>query len=164
MTSAWLDELTRFAQVLDQSQQALLSVLRQRRQSLQNGTVLELERFNEAGRQAAQRLQVLGAWRQRLIADAQRDGAHGDTLVEILACEVTPATELLRGKLLLYQRRFAEVQREAWIEWVVTQRSSAYYTEVLELIAHGGKTSPVYSDQPLSATPTTGGVMLDAAA
>ncbi|MDP1795936.1 MAG: hypothetical protein Q8K78_00570 [Planctomycetaceae bacterium] len=164
MTSAWLDELTRFTQVLDQSQQALLSVLRQRRQTLQNATVLELERFNEAGRQAAQRLQVLGAWRQRLIADAQRDGDRGNTLVEILATEVTPTTETLRGRLLLLQRRFAEVQREAWIEWVVTQRSSAYYGEVLELIAHGGKTSPVYTDQPLSSTSSTGGVMLDAAA
>lgn len=164
MTSAWLDELTRFTQVLDQSQQALLAVLRLRRQSLQKATVLELERFNEAGRQSAQRLQVLGVWRQRLISDAQREGDHGDTLVEILANDVTPATEVLRGRLLLLQRRFAEVQREAWIEWVVTQRSSAYYAEVLDLIAHGGRMSPVYTDQPLTPQSSTGGVMLDAAA
>lgn len=164
MNSAWLDELTRFTQVLDQSQQALLIALRQRRQALPEATVLELERFNEAGRQSAHRLQLLGAWRQRLIADAQRDGHLGNSLVEILATEITPATEALRGRLLLLQRRFAEVQREAWIEWVVTQRSSAYYSEVLELIAHGGKLSPVYTDQPLSPSPSTGGIMLDAAA
>ncbi len=164
MTSAWLDELTRFAQVLDQSQQALLTVLRQRRQSLQGGTVLELERFNEAGRQSAQRLQVLGVWRQRLIADARQDGEQGETLVEILAHEITPETEALRGRLLVLQRRFVEVQREAWIEWIVTQRSSAYYAEILDLIAHGGKTSPVYTDQPLIPQSSSGGVMLDAAA
>lgn len=164
MTAAWLDELTRFTQVLDQSQQALLTVLRQRRQALQGATVLELERFNEAGRQSAQRLQVLGAWRQRLIADAQQDGEQGETLVEILSNDVTPATEALRGRLFLLQRRFVEVQREAWIEWVVTQRSSAYFTEVLDLIAHGGRTSPVYSDQPHGSQSSPGGVMLDAAA
>ncbi len=164
MTSAWLDELTRFTQVLDQSQQALLTVLRQRRQALHGATVLELERFNEAGRQSAQRLQVLGVWRQRLIADARQAGEDGATLVEILAHEVTPATEALRGRLLLLQRRFVEVQREAWIEWVVTQRSSAYYAEVLEMIAHGGRTSPVYTDQPLAPQSSHGGVMLDAAA
>lgn len=164
MTPAWLDELTRFTQVLDQSQQALLAVLRQRRQAMQGATVLELERFNEAGRQSAQRLQVLGAWRQRLIADAQQMGESGSTLVEILAAEATPATETLRGRLLLLQRRFQEVQREAWIEWVVTHRSSSYYTEVLDMIAHGGKTAPVYTDQPLTPSPTNGGLMLDAAA
>lgn len=164
MTSAWFDELTRFTQVLEQSQQALLTVLRQRRQALRGATVLELERFNEAGRQSAQRLQLLGVWRQRLIADAQQQGESGETLVEILAHSVTPATEVLRGRLLMLQRRFVEVQREAWIEWVVTQRSSAYYTEVLDLIAHGGKTSPVYTDQPLIPQPANGGLMLDAAA
>lgn len=164
MSSAWLDEVTRFAQVLDQSQQALLAVLRQRRQCLAGSTVLELERFNEAGRQAAQRLQVLGVWRQRLIDDAQRAGLAGNTLVELLAAEITPQSEILRGRLVLLQRRFAEVQREAWIEWVVTQRSSAYFNEVLELIAHRGQHAPVYSDQPLRPEPTTGGMMLDAAA
>ncbi len=164
MTLTWLDELHRFAQVLEQSQLALLSVLRQRRQCLTGDLVLELERFNEAGRQSAQRLQVLGVWRQRLIDDAHRAGNSGNTLVEILATDATPETEQLRGRLLQLQRRFEEVQREAWIEWVVTQRSSAYFNEVLELIAHGGKLSPVYTDQPLTPSPTTGGMMLDAAA
>jgi hypothetical protein len=164
MTPVWLEELTRFAQVLEQSQQALLSVLRQRRQSAAGNSVLELERFNEAGRQAAQRLQVLGVWRQRLIDDAHRLGAQGNSLVEILGEWVTPEAEFMRGRLLMIQRRFEEVQREAWIEWVVTQRSSAYFNEVLELIAHGGKLSPVYTDQPLMPEPTSGGMMLDAAA
>ena len=164
MPRAWLDELSRFTDVLDQSQQALLAVVRQRRQCLTGSTVLELERFNEAGRQAAQRLQVLGVWRQRLLDDAHRAGHHGNTLIEVLADEVTLESETLRGRLLQLQRRFADVQREAWIEWVVTQRSSAYFHEVLELIAHGGQHAPVYSDQPLRPEPTTGGMMLDAAA
>lgn len=164
MPPAWLDELARFAQVLDQSQQALLGVLRQRRQCLTGSTVLELERFNEAGRQAAQRLQVLGVWRQRLIDDAHRAGGTGGTLIEILAADTTLETENLRGRLLQLQQRFEDVQREAWIEWVVTQRSSAYFNEVLELIAHGGHHAPVYSDQPQRPEPTTGGMMLDAAA
>lgn len=160
MTAAtWLDDVGRFALTLDQTQQDLLTILRSRRQALADHVPFSLERFNEAGRQAALRLQALGKWRQRLLDEAHREGRAGETLVETLAEPVTLTGDQLRGQLLAVQQRFEEVRREAWIEWVVTQRSSAYFHEVLELVAQGGIESPVYGDQSIS-----GGAMLDAAA
>ncbi len=160
MTAAtWLDDVGRFALTLDQTQQDLLTILRSRRQALVDQVPFSLERFNEAGRQAALRLQALGKWRQRLLDEAHRDGRAGETLVETLAEPATLTGDQLRGQLLAVQQRFEEIRREAWIEWVVTQRSSAYFHDVLELVAQGGIESPVYGEQG-----TSGGAMLDAAA
>lgn len=155
----WLDDVGLFTLTLDQTQQDLLKILRSRRQSLVDQVPFSLERFNEAGRQAALRLQALGKWRQRLLDEAHRDGRAGETLIETLAEPMSLTSDQLRGQLLAVQQRFDEVRREAWIEWVVTQRSTAYFHDVLELIAQGGIDSPVYGDQS-----TSGGAMLDAAA
>lgn len=157
--ATWLDDVGRFALTLDQTQQDLLTILRARRQALVDQVPFSLERFNEAGRQAALRLQALGKWRQRLLDEAHRDGRAGQTLVETLAEPVSLTSEELRAQLMAVQLRFEEVRREAWIEWVVTQRSSAYFQDVLDLVAQGGVESPVYGDQS-----SAGGAMLDAAA
>lgn len=161
MNAAWLDEVAHFADLLDHSQQALLAVLRQRRRALAAGNTLEIERCNEAGRQAAHQLQVLSAWRQRLLDDAVRLGASGGTLVDVLGERITVDAERLRGRLQQLQQRFDEVRREAWTEWVITHRVTSYYAEVLDLIAHGGRLPLVYGDDRLSSS---GGVVLDAAA
>ena len=75
---------------------------------------------------------------------------------------VRAAIESLRARILRAQQRTAELQRESWIHWIVSHRCYNHYTELLDMIAHGGALAPTYGDKP--STTTSGGALLDAAA
>ena len=54
-----------------------------------------------------------------------------------------------------------KLQQESWVHWIISHRCYNHYTELLELIAHGGHRAPTYGDRTPSAA---GGALLDAAA
>ncbi len=162
MSPDWLDELTRFAQVLEATQQELLATLRLKRRALVSGSVTDMERLNEAALEASQRLKALTVWRSRLLEQA-RDAGHRDaTLSDVLAHSVDPTSEALRARFAAVQQRFGEARREAWIQWIIAQRTGGCYADILELLARGGQRSPVYGDTH-SVGAGSGGAVLDAA-
>jgi len=182
MPPAWWDETARFVAALEATQQELLATLRLQRRALALADSAELERLNAAAADAARRLDHLAAWRRRLLEQAdcrvklassagglsrtKQASSYGiptASLSAILAQTVSLEAEQLRGRLQAVQQRFAEVRREAWIQWVVTHRSQSFYSEMLELISHGGQKPPVYGEGP-STSPSKRGVVLDAAA
>jgi hypothetical protein len=163
MSPAWWDEVARFVDVLEATQQELLEALRAQRRALASVDPVELERLNALAGEAARRLQQTTQWRAKLLEQAAAEDGPAASLTMALGRTVSLPSERLRGRLVAVQQRFGEVRREAWIQWVVSHRSQSLYAEVLDLIAHGGQKSPVYEEGPQSSS-TSGGVMLDAAA
>jgi len=159
LEAGWLDEVERFVEVLETTQQELLATLRLKRRALASADVDDLARLNTAAAEAAQRLKSLTDWRGRLLDQAGAAGITATTLSQVLAMQATLRPEALRGRLEAVQNRFGEARREAWVQWVVAQRAGGCYADILDLIARGGKRSPVYGDMPNQA----GGVMIDAA-
>jgi hypothetical protein len=159
LEAGWLDEVERFVVVLETTQQELLATLRLKRRALASADVDDLERLNTAAAEAAQRLKALTDWRARLLDQAGQAGIIATTLSQVLAMQATLRPETLRGRLEAVQVRFGEARREAWVQWIVAQRAGGCYADILDLIARGGKRSPVYGDMPGQA----GGVMIDAA-
>jgi hypothetical protein len=155
----WLDDVERFVEVLEATQQELLATLRLKRRALASADVDDLQRLNAAALEVAQRLQALTTWRARLLDEAGQQNQPQATLSDVLAQRATLRPETLRGRLEAVQLRFGEARREAWIQWIVAQRAGGCYADLLDLIARGGKRSPVYGDTPGGA----GGVMIDAA-
>jgi hypothetical protein len=157
--AGWLDEVERFVEVLETTQQELLGTLRLKRRALASADVDDLNRLNAAAAEVAQRLKSLADWRAKLLDQANAVGLSATSLSEALAVQASLRPETLRGRLEAVQVRFGEARREAWVQWIVAQRAGGCYADILDLIARGGKKSPVYGDMPLSA----GGVVIDAA-
>lgn len=162
MSPGFLEECARFVQALEGAQHDLLETLRLQRAALVGADADEIARLTAVAGDAARRLQLLSDWRGQLL---ERSGAAPlrATLSEALLESAAPAAEQLRGRLALVQQRFGEVRREAWLQWVVAQRSSAYHLDLLDLIAHGGAAPPTYGD-PHDPPVVRGGAVLDAAA
>jgi hypothetical protein len=157
MSPEFLDDCTRLVNSLEDAQRDLLQTLQLKRRALVAADAAELQRLGGHAAAAIHRCQELSAWRSRLIRSVSATGRS--TLSEILATSVTPRAETLRGRLVIIQQRFAELRREAWIQWIVAQRSGGYLTEVLDLIAGQGRAAIVYGEV---ARP--GAAVLDAAA
>lgn len=162
MTEGWLDDVTRFADVMEAAQQHLLETQRLKRHALVTGALADLEQVNEAAQQAARRLKALTVWRSRLLEQAHAVGYTDTTLSDVLAHSVSPLAEQLRGRFAVIQQRFGEARREAWIQWIVAQRVSGCYTDLLDLMARGGQRQLGYGDSQMNQQ-GVGGAVLDAA-
>jgi hypothetical protein len=162
MSPGWLDDVSRFAQVLETTQQELLESLRLKRKALISGSALDLQRLNDAALEVARRLKGLTVWRTRLLEQAHLAGDRGETISDVLAGSISFDAEQLRGRLAAVQNRFSEARREAWIQWIIAQRTSGVYTDVLDLLARGGRRSPIYGETP-NDTNAASGAVLDAA-
>jgi hypothetical protein len=161
MPPEFLDACELFANALEQTQQRLLEALRLKRAALVTADANALTELTTTAAACAEQLQQLTARRAELIAQSPQPQAK--SLSDVLATSISSRAEELRARLQKVQLRFQEVRREAWIHWVIAQRSGSFYTEVLDLIAHGGQRPPGYSD-PLRPGPGSGGTVLDAAA
>lgn len=162
MSPAWLDDVDRFSEVLEATQQELLATLRQKRQALVTGSVAEMQTLNQMALEVSQRLKSLTGWRTELLSQAHRAGYPDETLTDVLSREMSVRHDQLRARFAAVQQRFGEARREAWIQWIIAQKAGGYYADVVELLAQGGHRSPVYGDGA-GLAPATGGAMLDAA-
>lgn len=162
MSPGWLDDVARFAAVMEATQQELLEALRLKRRALVSGSAEEMQRLVAVAQDAAGRLRQLTVWRGQLLDQAHAEGSRAETLTDVLAESAHPAQEHLRARFAAVQQRFGEAQRESWIQWIIAQRAGLYYTEMLELLAQGGERTATYQETNDPAA-TAGGVVLDAA-
>jgi hypothetical protein len=169
MASTLLPDLAKFVTALEETQQALLALLTEKRRALDTFDSKGLVRLSEEESVLAGRLQGLVARRGELLEQGRRAGFTGDTLLELTGAigkhqgdaRIRAALEMLQARLRRTQQRTAELQQESWVHWIISHRCYNHYTEMLELIAHGGHPAPTYGDRLPSAT---GGALLDAAA
>lgn len=162
MSPGWLDDVARFAAVMEATQQELLEALRLKRRALVSGSPEEMQRLVAVAQEAAGRLRQLSVWRGQLLDQAHAEGSQAETLTDVLAESAHPVQEHLRARFAAVQQRFGEAQRESWIQWIIAQRAGLYYTEMLELLAQGGQRAATYQETSEPAA-TSGGVVLDAA-
>jgi flagellar biosynthesis/type III secretory pathway chaperone len=163
-----LHELAQFLTSLEQTQQELLTLFGAKRQALNRFQSEELIRLSGREGQLSARLQELVQERSELLKQARDAGFAVESLQEFAGAigktvgdsRVLRAIELIRGRILESQRRTARLQQESWVHWIISHRCYNHFTELIDLIAHGGHRSPVYGDK----LATTGGAVLDAAA
>ncbi len=76
--------------------------------------------------------------------------------------------EPLRTRLLTQieeTRRVTDAnRRESWILWIVCKQSLRFFSDVIELIANGGRSLPYLARPGAVAEMSTGGALLDAKA
>jgi hypothetical protein len=169
MRSTLLPDVVRFLNALEETQEALLAVFTAKRTAIDNLQPEVMERLSLQEGELARRLQTLAGQRAELLNRARRAGMPAATLLELTGAigkterdaRIRSVLAAVEEKIRWAQRRTTELQRESWVQWIVSHRSYNHYTELLELIAHGGQAAPTYGAP--TGTHMARGVILDAA-
>ena len=138
--SALLDELSSV-------QAELLDVLHQKRQALATADLPRLNELQPREEALAERLGQCQQRRAELLAAAGQEGLPSENVAKL-------ATRVGRGKPgALGQRvkdtasRLRLLQHQSLGNWVLAQRSLLHVSQLLEIIATGGRMQPTYGDK-----------------
>jgi len=91
---------------------------------------------------------------------ARSGGVVADSLLQLAGAIGSQHRAVLEERIRHAQRRAVELRHRSWVHWIVSHRCFNHYSELLEIIAHGGERAPTYG----ANTTATGGAVLDAAA
>jgi len=142
-------------------QSSLLSVLNEKRQLLVTGDVDALSAIAPREQELANRLQACHERRQQLLARADAAGLPADSIESL--SERLPASS--RGRVQASIREAASrsqiLRHQSLTNWVVVQRSLLHLSQLIEIIATGGRPKPTYDKGPGCAS---GGALVDRAA
>ncbi|MFQ5732942.1 MAG: flagellar export chaperone FlgN [Planctomycetaceae bacterium] len=161
MDGRLLDGVARWLDQLEATQDAMLELFRRKKTTLKTLRAKDLVEISREECALVERLQQRLARRAELLAAAQDAGLSGTSLTEVVAQIDDPLADSLSARMRAAERRSEKLRRESWVQWIVTQRSSKHYSELLDLIARRGEGSPTYDRrQP----PANSGAFLDASA
>jgi hypothetical protein len=163
-----LHELAQFLTELEQAQQNLLALFTAKRKAIDTFQSEELIRLSAREQVLAVRLQELVKGRTALLNKARDAGFVVESLLQLAGAigktvgdaRVLRAIELIKLRIVQSQNRNVKLQHESWVHWIIAHRCYNHFTELLELIAHGGHPAPTYGDKSPAAA---GGALLDAA-
>ena len=160
MSTAWESDLAGLLDRLSVAQRELLALLATKRDF-----ILRRDHAGLAGL-AVREEELAGALRgclddrQRLLAKAEAAGLPNDSLLDLAGSFPGQSPERLTAPLSEARRRSQLIRHESLAQWVVFQRSVLHLSQLLEIIATGGRQQPTYGN---GRVPEYGGALLDQA-
>lgn len=144
MQDAWTDELATYLNDLSAVQGELLATLSEKRAALLASDRTRLEAVNDHEAQLAARLQVCQSRRAEMLERAGAQGEPHDS-IRTLATSL-PAAGRLRivSEIDSAEHQTRMLQQECLTNWVVVQRTMLHLSQMLEIIATGGRQRPTY--------------------
>jgi len=138
--SALLDDLSSV-------QSELLEVLRQKRDALSAANVARLAELQPQEEQLAVRLTLCQERRNALLSAAREQGLPNENVAK-LATKVSGGKRGGLGqKVKAANSRMRLLQHHSFANWVLAQRSLLHVSQLLEIIATGGRMQPTYGDK-----------------
>jgi hypothetical protein len=150
---------------IEETQAALADVYRDKRSAIRHANGPGLDRLTTIEKTLVADLQVHLRRREQILQQARQLGLPADSLSSVVRTFDEPLRERLIAQIEETRRVADANRRESWILWIVCKQSLRFFTDVLELIANGGRRAPIYLARPGAvAELSTGGSLLDAQA
>jgi flagellar biosynthesis/type III secretory pathway chaperone len=144
MDESWETEIGSLLAELADVQSALLAVLSEKRELLAAGDHDALAAVAGREQQLLDRLQACHERRQQLLARAGSEGLPADSIRSLTGH--LPAER--RGQVQAAVREASErsriLQHQSLTNWVLVQRSLLHLSQMIEIIATGGRARPTY--------------------
>lgn len=152
MEMTWESELAKFLTDLSTVQDHTLSVLTRKREMIRTSDVEGLATVDEEERRLVDDLQHCLDRRQELLDQARQQGLPSKNIRSLAGA--FPGTK--EGSLVDQVRQATVRSRTLQIHnltnWVLVQRTLLHLSQILEIIATGGRMKPTYGkDEPSSA-------------
>jgi hypothetical protein len=144
-------------------QTALLGLLGEKRQLLATSDHQALTAMAGREQQLIDRLQACHERRQSLLARAEAEGLPADS-IDSLSRQLPPESRArMQASIHEAANRSRLLQHQSLTNWVLVQRTLLHLSQLIEIIATGGRLKPTYgngSDRVAAAT----GALVDQAA
>lgn len=154
----WEQTLANLLNDLTNVQTELLDVLTAKREAVGRNDMQSVEEMRPRAEKLLERLQDCHDRRAQLLDAAGRNGLPAVSLTK-LAARATPDHRNKLGKQVKENAaRMRLLQQQSVANWVLAQRSLLHISQMLEIIATGGRLLPTYG----RGEPTlTGGALVD---
>jgi hypothetical protein len=150
---------------IDETQDTLSAAYRDKRAAIRQANSPEIDRLTKVEESSVADLQVHLRRREQILQQARQLGLPADSLTGVVQTFDEPHRERLLAQIEQTRRMADANRRESWILWIVCKQSLRFFSDVIELIANGGRRAPIYLARPGAvAELSTGGALLDAKA
>ena len=146
MNDNWETDIAALLAELADVQSALLNLLTEKRQLLAAGDTQALAGISAREQTLIERLQACQQHREQLLERAQAEGLPADSISSL--SNRLPAES--RGRMQASIREAASrsrlLQHHSLTNWVLVQRSLLHLSQLIEIIATGGRPQPTYGN------------------
>jgi hypothetical protein len=142
-------------------QSALLGVLSEKRTLLMAGDIDALAAIAPREEELAVRLQACHECRQQLLARADAEGLPADSIQSLSDRLPSASRQNMQASIREAANRSQLLRHQSLTNWVVVQRSLLHLSQMIEIIATGGRPKPTYDNGSGSQS---GGALVDRAA
>jgi hypothetical protein len=156
----WESQLASLLERLSTAQRELLSLLASKREFIVRRDHQGLRNLAEREKQLSDELQSCHVERERMLASANAEGLPHDSLADLTAALPGRASRKLGGAVAEARDRARLIRHECLTQWVAVQRTVLHLSQMLEIIATGGRVAPTYGK---GRSPERGGALIDQA-
>jgi flagellar biosynthesis/type III secretory pathway chaperone len=161
MDDNWEADIAELLTDLSAAQGALLDLLAEKRRLLASGNHASLVPMAAQEQQLIERLGACHQRRQQLLQQAAGQGLPADS-IRSLSSSLPPASrERIDAGIRQASERTRFLQHQSLTNWVLVQRSLLHLSQMIEIIATGGRALPTYG---YGAERTQSGALVDRAA
>jgi hypothetical protein len=168
MDNVWESDIAALLTELAEVQSALLGLLAEKRQILATSNHQALTAMASREQQLIDRLQACHNRRQELLARAQEEGLPADSILSLSNRLPAENRERVQAGLKQASEQSRLLQHQSLTNWVLVQRTLLHLSQLIEIIATGGRLKPTYgngSDRHASRRDAlVGGALVDRAA
>lgn len=161
MNDSWEGDIGGLLGELAEVQTALLGTLSEKRTLLAAGDHVALMAMAGREQELAARLQGCHERRQELLALADAEGLPADSIQSLSEQFPAPSRERMNASIREAAHRTKLLQHQSLANWVLVQRSLLHLSQLIEIIATGGRSKPTYGKGSDSAA---SGALVDRAA
>ena len=141
---SWETELASLLKQLSTAQHELLSLLSIKREMIVRRDHEGLESLVVREGELASELQACHVRRQELLARADAEGLPASSIEELSAALPRSAAFALKTPVAEARQRAELIRHECLAQWVAVQRTVLHLSQLLEIIATGGRSQPTY--------------------
>jgi len=142
------------------AQQELLALLASKRELLVRRDHASLAALAPREQRLGDELRHCHAERQRLLAQAEAEGLPRGSLADLSAALPQSAGQKFDRPLAEARQRAQLIRHECLTQWVSMQRTVLHLSQMLEIIATGGRPAPTYGS---GGVPERSGALMDQA-
>ena len=137
-------KITELLNRLTRSQEELLALLSRKRDYMVTGDHRAIRELGPEEERLAEELKACHDERERLLADAAAQGFPSGDIGALAESLPSEASDRLREPIRTARQRSRLLQHESLASWVAMQRSLLHLSQMLEIIASGGRGRPTY--------------------
>ncbi|TWT33324.1 flagellar export chaperone FlgN [Blastopirellula retiformator] len=146
-TVDWEASTAEVLQELTSVQDELIKVLGTKRSQMVARDIPGMEATQQRELELIKRLEQLRDVRHNLLTSAEQHGLPSDSIASLAEMADGDEGEKLREIASSAKDRMRTIQNETLVNFVLAQRSVLHLSQILQIIATGGKLQPIYEQE-----------------